>query len=205
MWSSAASLPPNFQPLSATLLASGKVLVAGAFYGATDNSAQIYDSVQNTWSPAGSWSSPAVTSTTLLPGGNVLVVGGIVGVASVDRQMTSSAAEVYGPSTNVWSPLPNMLQLRSVPSVVVLPNGNVFVTGGRYPDAGNRAELYNPVANSWSPTGAMAVPCDIDTRAILLSSGRVLVVGGAQQPFHFVLLALRPGHKYVGGARQLVP
>src|SRR6516164_3544618 len=55
-WGPAASMATARYSAMATLLGNGKVLVAGgsASRGTPLSSAELYDSVSNTWSPAGS-------------------------------------------------------------------------------------------------------------------------------------------------------
>jgi N-acetylneuraminic acid mutarotase len=78
-WSSAGSMAEARTASTATLLGSGKVLVAGGFGsspGALD-SAELYDPLSNTWTSAGDMVFPASGHTaTLLGNGNVLFEGG---------------------------------------------------------------------------------------------------------------------------------
>jgi len=53
----------------------------------------------------------------------------------------------------------------------------VLVAGGDGSSYYNTAELYNPATSSWSATASMAASRGAHT-ATLLTSGRVLVVGG---------------------------
>ena len=66
---------------TATLLPSGKVLVAGGHSGPGNDlsSAELYDPATNTWSPADRMTTARANyhSATLLPSGKVLVVGGL--------------------------------------------------------------------------------------------------------------------------------
>lgn len=77
-WTAAGSLITARQGHTATLLLSGKVLVAGG-YGATFlASAELYDPVTSTWSPASNLATARTSHTaTLLPSGKVLVAGGV--------------------------------------------------------------------------------------------------------------------------------
>ena len=63
---------------TATLLPSGKVLVAGGFNTmAPLSSAELYDPTTGTWAPTGSMTDArAFYTATLLPSGKVLVAGG---------------------------------------------------------------------------------------------------------------------------------
>ncbi len=66
-------------------------------------------------------------------------------------------------------------------TTTLLPSGKVLVAGGDVDGAGNTvyasAELYDPATDTWSLTGSMTAARGWHS-AILLSSGKVLVVGG---------------------------
>ncbi len=159
---------------NATLLPSGKVLVAGGYDLANYlQTAERYDPVTNTWSAASSMATPRSASTaTLLPSGKVLIAGG-------DGPATATgAAEFYDPILDTWSSGGTMSAPRGRHTATVLPGGKVLVTGGEnnsIPLSG--AELYDPIENNWSPAGSMATARFWHT-ATLLPDGAVLVVGG---------------------------
>ena len=75
---------------TATLLPSGKVLVAGGSNsGCNLSSAELYDPATGTWSSTGSLVTARVGHTaTLLPTGKVLVAGGMVTAASLKQRGT---------------------------------------------------------------------------------------------------------------------
>src|SRR5262249_37442224 len=76
-----------------TLLADGKVLVAGGYTPREVASAELYDPATGSFSPAGNMTTARVFHTaTLLPNGKVLIAGGYGG-----GQLAS--AELYDPST----------------------------------------------------------------------------------------------------------
>src|ERR1035437_3945072 len=78
-WSAAGSLITARNAHTATLLPSGKVLVAGGedTGGNALASAELYDPATNTWSAAGSLTTGRYAHTaTRLPSGQVLVAGG---------------------------------------------------------------------------------------------------------------------------------
>jgi hypothetical protein len=86
---------------TATLLASGKVLVTG---GINDSdylsSAELYDPVTDHWSDAGTMSAARLKQTaTLLANGKVLVAGGYNGSSYL------SSAELYDPGTDLQAPV----------------------------------------------------------------------------------------------------
>src|SRR2546422_45945 len=76
-WSATGSLVTGRYVATATLLPSGKVLVAGGFNGGYLASAELYDPVAGTWSATGSLATGRYIHTaTLLTNGKVLVAGG---------------------------------------------------------------------------------------------------------------------------------
>ncbi|WP_207215833.1 Kelch repeat-containing protein [Pseudolysobacter antarcticus] len=78
-WTAAASLTTARDFHTATLLPSGKVLVAGGYVNvnSTVGSAELYDPASNSWTSAGSLATARYSHTaTLLPSGKVLVAGG---------------------------------------------------------------------------------------------------------------------------------
>jgi hypothetical protein len=72
-----------------------------------------------------------------------------------------------------------MLEPRSGHSATLLPNGIVLIAGGmrRNQDFYSSAELYDPATGKFTETGSMAV-ATVGNAAVLLKSGKVLVVGG---------------------------
>lgn len=148
---------------TATLLASGKVLVVGA--GA---SAELYDPAAGTFSPTGSLFIPRSGHTaTLLHDGKVLVAGGYFNGELV-------SAEVYDPVTGIFSPVGNTTTPRYFHAATLLQNGKVLLTGGF--GLGTTAELYDPASRTFSPTASMSTPRHFHA-ATLLPNGKVLVTG----------------------------
>src|SRR5438132_1382980 len=86
---------------TATLLPTGKVLVAGgySYNGGTFASAQLYDPPTKMWSLTGSMSTRRGQDTaTLLGNGKVLVAGGYAPESGI-----TASAELYDPGTGTWS------------------------------------------------------------------------------------------------------
>src|SRR4051794_26070334 len=103
-WTDAPSMSVPRAHGTATLLESGKVLVAGGYDDATGelNSAELYDPSSNDWSATGSLDAARDSATaTALPGGDGLVAGGDGGA----RTALASAA-IYHPDPGTWPPPP---------------------------------------------------------------------------------------------------
>jgi hypothetical protein len=175
-WSLAASMGTARMEHTATLLPSGKVLVAGGLNDCDNtpvSSAELYDPASNSWSPVASMTVPRFQHTaTLLKSGQVLVAGG-----ELNGGTTLSTAELYDPVTGRWTPTGSMRAARSGHTATLLLSGKVLVTGGYESGTGPiAAELYDPASNSWSPAGSTSTT----GVATLLLSGKVLLAGEAQ-------------------------
>jgi hypothetical protein len=159
---------------TATLLANGKVLVAGGRdTNGYLNSAEIYDPIADTWTFTGNMNlARAWHTATLLPDGSVLVVGGDNN--SVDLDL----AELYDPVTGTWFVLGNMNTARYGHTATLLPGGNVLVAGGRNNNLIIKsAELYDPSTNTWITTENLSTERE-SYPATLMPNGQVLVTGG---------------------------
>jgi Galactose oxidase, central domain/Kelch motif len=183
-WSVTGNLNTPRYGHTATLLANGKVLVAGGLDRAFEpfsvtNSAEIYDPATGTWSSTGNLDTGRIGHTaTLLPNGKVLVAGGRDRIASPFFGLADSA-ELYDPATGTWSSTGNLNTSRSGHTATLLANGQVLVAGGVTTDyivLGN-AELYDPATGMWSSTDSLRTARSLHLAA-LLPGGKVLVAGG---------------------------
>jgi hypothetical protein len=168
-WASTGSTVAPRTDFSATLLADGKVLVAGG----AGASAEVYDPVSGTWSATGSMVAPSDSHTaTRLLDGKVLVTArpGDNGVAS---------AELYDPTSGTWTATGPMSTVSH--TATLLPDGKVLVTGvigAELPRNIPSSELYDPISGTWSATGNMITA----QTATLLQDGRVLFMGTTDPP-----------------------
>lgn len=166
---------------TATLLADGRVLIAGGTGPEPTATAEVYDPRSGMWTTTGAMTSPrSYHSAVLLADGRVLVCGGVVDWQSSPTGITASS-ELYDPRTGTWTPAAAMREQRWYHAAVVLADGRVLVAGG-YGAGGasfalDSAELYDPRTDSWLSAGTMCVPHRLHT-ATLLTNGQVLVVGG---------------------------
>ncbi len=173
-WSGTGALSTSRQSQTATILKSGKVLVAGG--GGSSGpvtSAELYDMTAGTWSSTGSLTTARGNHTaTLLINGNVLVVGG------EGTSGPTAGAELYNLTAGSWSATGSISTARKGHTATLLANGKVLIVGGNNGAAAiSAAELYDPVAGTWSSTGSLAAARE-DHTATLLPNGKVLVVGG---------------------------
>jgi N-acetylneuraminic acid mutarotase len=104
-WSGTTSMAAARYGHTATLLASGQVLVCGGAQVASGTSltylatAELYDPASATWTATGSMANARYGHTaTLLGNGSVLVAGG-----ENQTGCALSSSEIYDPATGVWS------------------------------------------------------------------------------------------------------
>lgn len=169
---------------TATILANGKILVAGGTNnGVALTSAELYNPMAGTWASTGSMHvARTLARAVLLSNGSVLVVGGCVNDC---LSATIKSAELYNPIAGTFTATGSMVQARAEFGVTLLANGQVLVAGGctAYDANGclavtTKAEIYNPATGTWKATGALRGARHAMT-ATRLASGKVLVAGGA--------------------------
>ena len=165
----------RFYDHTATLMADGKVLIAGG------GSAALYDPNKGTWRATGQMIEERYYHTaTLLPDGRVLVAGG-----GAEPEDLLASAELFDPATGTWSAARDMARGRSYHQAVLLPDGTVLVTGGWVKgdpgqdwEAPAFDELYDPATGTWTATGNMEAIRGGGATATLLPDGTVLAAGG---------------------------
>ncbi len=161
---------------TATLLPSGKVLVAGGYNGSGNlSSAELYDSASGIFAATGALSTARSFHTaTLLPSGKILVVGG------AGNGSYLSSAELYDPATGTFTATGPLATARQFHTATLLPSGKVLVAGGDNGGVLSSAELYDAVSGVFTSTGPLATARYGHT-ATLLPSGNVLVTAGYKQ------------------------
>ena len=186
-WTATGSMIEARAYHTATLLANGKVLVAGGSGSAAGSdslaTAELYDPATGTWTATGNLIEARTYHTaTLLPDGRVLVAGG-----SGLHGPQLASAELYDPGTGSWTATGTMVTDRSGHTATLLQDGRVLVLGGSSapptPSPTVTAELYDPRTGSW--TAAESVNGDhYRGTATPLDDGRVLVAGGGTSAAH---------------------
>jgi hypothetical protein len=177
-FSATGSLQTARMEHTATLLANGKVLIAGGMYFTANGpgtlaSAELYDPATGTFTYTGSMVQQAAGNAAialndgkvLMLGGSYLIIGGGGG---------PSAPQIYDPATGLFSSTTGSLNTvnRFSPTLTLLNDGTVLVTGG----SDNTAEIYDPTNGTFAYTGSLN-----KTRsgtATLLTNNNVLMAGG---------------------------
>lgn len=167
---------------TATLLQSGKVLIAGGqadFWAAPLASAELYDPSTGTFMATGSMTIPRTWHTaTLLPDGRVFIAGGLRSVRGVAELNLLASTEVYDPATGIFTATGDMATGRCLHTATLLNNGRVLIAGGApVTTVLASAELYDPWAGAFMRTGTMTA-ARYAHLATLLPSGKVLIVPG---------------------------
>lgn len=162
---------------SATLLTNGKVLIAGGTNQSdAQDSAELFDSDTNTFTPVSTMNSPRMhhTATALLDG-RVLLAGGWSSYLPITPL---ASAELFDPETNTFTAVGNMNIPRWDHRAYRLPDGRVLISGGdRFLFSTSLVELFDPVSGSFAMAGNLIQGRKLHTTT-LLKSGNVLVVGG---------------------------
>jgi hypothetical protein len=132
---------------TATLLPNGKVLVTGGAASAAlgigqillgsrgQASAEIYDPLTETFTPAAGMSTGRIGHTaTLLPDGTVLIAGGFIdwldGFPYFIGYQSYNTAEIYDPAADIFTPTDPLNVGRFWHVSTLLPDGRVLFTGG---------------------------------------------------------------------------
>ncbi|CAF3296373.1 unnamed protein product [Rotaria sp. Silwood2] len=172
-WTTTASMAMLRIFHTATLLNSGKVLVAGSGgYTGYTATCELYDPLTSRWHAAANMTIPRGFHTaTLLKSGQVLVTGG----STYDMDGALNSCEIYDPLMDKWSPTGSMATPRSSHTATLLNSGKVLVTS----DA-TTSEIYDPSTGRWSFLTSMGPEARYNPTATLLKSSRVLLIGGIQ-------------------------
>jgi uncharacterized delta-60 repeat protein len=166
---------------TATVLADGKVLIAGGGlpFSSASNTASLFNPATNTFSATtGNLVGSGIYShtATLLPTGKVLITGGRAGGCC-----PTTAAQLYDPATNTFAATGSLNAARQEHTATLLADGSVLVAGG-YDNTTTKVSSievfrYAAAASASTATGSMAV-ARVSHTSTVLPSGLVLVAGG---------------------------
>jgi hypothetical protein len=169
---------------TATLLANGKVLIAGGtesiggFSTTVLASAELYDPGTGAFSETGSMTTDRTNHTaTLLQNGEVLIAGGwsCPRANSCSGADPVASAELYDPKTGKFHRTGSMFAARTHATATLLADGRVLIAAGaKSPET---AELYDPASGKFVRTGKLLSFSDVNGAATLLPNGKVLLTG----------------------------
>jgi hypothetical protein len=171
---------------SSTLLADGKVLIAGGVYytGVPPYnlvahylaSAELYNPATGTFTLTGSLhTARSGQSATVLGNGNVLLAAG-------ENDNTQnfgylSSAELYNPATGKFTVTGSLNTARFLHRAHLLASGKVLIVAGNHFGSLASTELYDPMSGTFSNTASLNTPRQGHDSA-LLTNQQVLAVGG---------------------------
>ena len=192
-WTTTGSMATARQEHTATLLATGKVLVVGGRSGSGTTAlatAELFDRITGTWAATASLAgarrlhtaTELNTSSNSTTSGKILIAGGINGTTS------QNTAQLYSPTEGTWVAAGNLNAARHGHTATRLANGRVLVAGGMNGTTTlTSAAVYNPTsgAGSWAattgpipPPGLKAHTATLITTSNQQLNGKVLLVGG---------------------------
>jgi N-acetylneuraminic acid mutarotase len=168
---------------TATLLADGRVLIAG---GAGNDvalaSAELYDQATGRFASAGSMTTARIGhAAALLPGGRVLLIGGTDSLGPA-RPIYLASAETYDPAAGTFAAAGSMSTVRYGHTATALGDARVLTCGGLRSDSEQKSSLatcerYDPQSHAFEPASAMSAARS-GQAAVMLADGRVLIAGG---------------------------
>ena len=184
-WTRTGSLSLGRFSHQATLLANGKVLVAGGFGPDLDVafSAELFDPATGRWTRAsGLFHSRGgmMFQLTSLNNGQAVLTGGLINDGS---RRSLPSVEVYNPGTDGWYSAANLVYPCRYHAAARMLDGKVIITGGWDADREHpriilkRSQTFNPNTLVWSVTQDMNHARAFHTLTVL-KDGRVLAAGG---------------------------
>lgn len=182
---------------TASLLATGHVLVTGGFDGSAPNdeptaSAESFDPTTGTFTVTGRMQVGRVFHTATLlcdlsaitcSDPRVLIAGGESAGAQPGTTSMLQTAELYDPGTGTFTSTGRLLVPRARHTATLLGNGKVLIAAGSTlvqlspASLAAVAELFDPGTGTFTATGSLNTPRDFHT-ATLLQNGKVLIAGG---------------------------
>jgi hypothetical protein len=167
-----------------SVLDDGTVLVTGGLDSAGTQlaSAELYDYLTGAFAATGDMLNARQQHRMVqLYTGKVLVTGGLL-TGTTNRALNS--AELFDPATGTFTATGNMNRYRRLHRSTELANGKILITGGlggqNATDNGlpTMGEIYDPATGVFTPTTNPLNTGRRSHQAILLRTGKVLIVGG---------------------------
>ncbi|MCA1571829.1 MAG: kelch repeat-containing protein [Acidimicrobiales bacterium] len=183
---------------TATLLADGRVLVAGGFEYATapnqlSPTGQLYDPATKQWKSTGAMSVPRTNHTaTLLPGGRVLVAGG-----QDQAGYPLASSEILDPSTGAWSQADLLGSTRSTDGTTTADSPTFTSASASF----TAADVAREIVGTHIPAGTRIASVESPTSVTLSANAT-----GAGSGLQFTVAAGRFEHTAasIAGGRVLV-
>lgn len=168
VWSATGAMTTARYGHTASVLSSGRVLVAGGWGPAgAISAAELFDPNTNTFGASAALAGARFRhSATLLASGKVLVAGGV-------GSTWLSTAELYDAGANAFSPAGALSSKHSRHTASLLPTGKVLVVAGEVSGA---IEQYDAGSNAFSLVGNCGARYGHSTT--VLASGKALIIGG---------------------------
>jgi hypothetical protein len=183
-FSSTGSMIVQRSAPAVVLLANGKVLVMGGYSNQINypaiQSAELFDPATGIFTSTGNMTEArSGPNAVVLANGKVLVAGGNAGSSYLQ------SAELYDPIAGTFASTGLMNVPRASATATLLRDGNVLVAGGQNYGGGSYPRLssgsiYNTASGSWTATSNSMITARSEASAVVLSDGRVLIVGGMQ-------------------------
>jgi len=195
-WSAGPDLPKSRALHSASLLADGRVLIAGGIEVTTvfgvpipnvSNECQIYDPLTNSLSSAAAYTSgSALQGQLTLPTGKVLLVGGVdIDLAALNFTPLDQT-HLYDPATNTWTKTTDLDDARGLLGLFDTGTGVIAIGGVKSVDVSSNSftpalgvESSDYTALTWTRHSDMQVGRETSTSMLVEDGARVITVGAA--------------------------
>lgn len=183
-WTAAGMMGSARFEHTATLLADGRILVAGGI-GPLDGrlqplaTSELYDPAAQAFVRGPDLVEPRTNHAAVLDGERVMVTGG-AGGAGADVSLAST--ETFDPLRATWTRVAPLAEARTGHTLTRLADGRVLAVGGEAMQRGTRrsltgAEIFEPGLRRWRSAGNMRCPRS-EQAAALVTDGTVLIVAG---------------------------
>jgi len=170
-WTPLADLSTGSQAIAAVSL-DGKIYRIGG-----GSALEAYTPSTNTWATL--TSHPGVRFTISAAAG-VGMDHRLYALGGTANNLGEKTVFAFTPATNTWAPVADLLTARCLQAAAALPDGRIFVIGGKTAVGGTilaSAEVYTPSANTWAPVASLPTARGYLSAATAVD-GRIFAFGG---------------------------